>query len=390
MSKIDDLLQHELGLQRVATQLINKGLYPSLEAAYKAIRLILLDSETITSPTKLRTVERAINKAVNEALEKGWGEYSKELTNIAVYDSSFYAQLIGGTAATLKVPGKRSIADYVQSALMSLSSGQVPKVGLWADFVQENISGYAAQVNNLVKAGYVNNATVQQTARTIKQFSDGLARQQAETLARTGLRHYTEAARDAMAEDNADIIDARVYVATFDNRTTLGCASLHLKEWKLSDDSYVRLPRHYNCRSVYIYRLKGQTQYDLLSTDRPAIGSGASYPKDGLAKKKYRELPDGTFEEYTDQVKPKYRGRRDSENGRFDVEQVKASTGFGTWLKRQDEAFVVDVLGKKRAELFLKGGLPLDRMSDGFGRQLTLAELIKREKAAFTRAGLSG
>jgi hypothetical protein len=368
VSKIDDLLAHELQLQRVATQLINKGLYPSLEAAYKAIRLILLDSETITSPTKLRTVERAINKAVNEALEKGWSEYTKELTSIAVYDSSYYAQLIGGTAATLKVPGKRSIADYVQSALMSLSSGQVPRVGVWADFVQENISGYAAQVNNLVKAGYVNNATVQQTARTIKQFSDGLARQQAEALARTGLRHYTEAAREAMAQDNLDIIEKRYYLSVFDNRRTVTCASLHGRTWDINDDSYVRLPAHFGCRSVYLYLLKGQSQP---GGDMPAIGSGKNYPEDA-------------------DKKPKYRGRASTKAGIFQPEQIKANSGVDSWLRKQDRAFVIDNLGAARAKLFLDGGLPINRMADAWGKPLTLAELMEREKAAFTRAGLSG
>jgi len=391
MSKVDSLLAHELQLQRVATELLRKGLYPSLDAAYKAIRAILLEAETITSPTKLKATERAITKAVNEALEKGWSEYTKELTAIAIYDASYYAQLIGAGAVTLKVPGKRSIADYVQSALMSLSSGQVPKVGVWADFVRDNISGYAEQVNNLVKAGYVNNATVQQTARTIKQFSEGLARHQVEALARTGLQHYAQSAREAMIEDNLDIIDREYPIVTFDNRLSSTCRGIAVEYpngWEVNKSPVGRPPFHYQCRTTLIVGIKGAGD-PRIGVKRPAIGSGDNYPKDGLAKKKYRELPDGTFEEYTDQVKPKYRGRRDSENGRFNVEQVNANIGFGTWLKRQDPVFVQDVLGKTRAELFLKGGLPLDRMSDAMGRQLTLAELIEREKAAFTRAGMA-
>jgi hypothetical protein len=367
MSKIDDLLQHELGLQRIATQLLNKGIYPSLDEAYKAVRLILLDSESITSPTKLKAVERKINAAVTEALNKGWSEYTRELTGIAIYDSSYYANLIGaGAGVTLKEPGKKAISNFVEAALMSLSSGQRKDVGTWGEFVRKNVSGYTEQVNNLVKAGYINGATVGQMTRTIKQYSDGLARQGAESLARTGLRHYSEAAREAMAQNNSDILEARVYFSVLDNRTTIGCGSLHLKEWKFGDDSYVRLPRHFGCRAIYLYRVKGQTQAELLGGKRPSIGSGPEFERGD-----------------------RYTGRRSTQRGEFKPEQVNSTIGFGTWLKRQNHEFVTDVLGARRADLFLKGGLPIERMSSAFGRELSLAELMRREKSAFTRSGLS-
>jgi SPP1 gp7 family putative phage head morphogenesis protein len=365
MNQIQETLKHEVYLQRLATEMVNKKLFPSLDAAYKAIRLILLDAETITSPTKLNAVTREITKAVKEALQSGWGDVTKELEEVAVYDAKWNAAILGAVAeAKLKVPGKGAITDYINKSLMSLTSGQTPKVGTWAEFVSENVTGYAAQVNNLVKAGYVNGATVGQMTSAVKQFNDGLGKQQAETLARTGVRHYTENAREAMAQDNDDIIEARVYVSTFDNRTTVGCASLDGKSWKLNDDSYVRLPRHFNCRSVYVFKLKGEP---LMDFDKPAVGSGPDYPQDA------------------DKM-PKYKGKRDV--GKFKVEQVSSKTGFGSWLRDQDETFVVDTLGAKRAELFLKGGLPIERMSDAFGRELTLSELMKKESKAFKKAGL--
>lgn len=365
MNQVTETLKHEVYLQRLATEMVNKKLFPSLDAAFKAIRLILLDAETITSPAKLNAVTREITKAVNEALTSGWDDVTKELEAVAVYDAGWNAAVLGAVADTkLSVPGKKSITDYVAKSLMSLTSGQTPKVGTWAEFVQDNVTGYAAQVNNLVKSGYVNGATVGQMTSAVRQFNEGLGKQQAESLARTGVRHYTEGARDAMAQDNSDIIQSRIYVATFDNRTTVGCASLSGKEYKLSDDSYVRVPRHFNCRSVYIFRLKGQPLPDF---DRPAVGSGPDYPED--AKKM-----------------PKYKGKRDI--GKFNLEQVSSKTGFGSWLRDQDEAFVVDTLGAKRAKLFLDGGLPIDRMSDAFGRELTLDELMQRDKDAFRKAGL--
>lgn len=383
MSKVDSLLAHELQLQRVATELLRKGLYPSLDAAYKAIRAILLEAETITSPTKLKATERAINKAVNEALEKGWSEYTKELTNIAIYDASYYAQLIGAGAVTLKVPGKRSIADYVQSALMSLNDSGLPKAGVWAKFVKDNIDSFTEQVNNIVVSGYTNNRTVKQVEKDIMLFAGhyqkrtdgkkiwihGKGSIRAEALARTGLQHYAQSAREAMIEDNLDIIDREYPIVTFDNRLSDTCRNIAVQYpngWPVGKSPVGRPPYHFSCRTSLIVGIKGAGD-PRVGVKRPALGSGENY-----------ESGD------------RYRGRKSTAAGEFKPEQVNANIGFGTWLRRQDPVFVQDVLGKTRAELFLNGGLPLDRMSDAYGRQLTLAELMEREKAAFKRAGLSG
>jgi hypothetical protein len=368
MSQLNDLLRHELELQRVATQLIKQGIYPSLDEAYKAVRAILLNAETITSPTKLKATERAINKAINEALTKGWSNYTKELTGIAIYDASYYAQLIGGYAgATLKEPGKKAISDFIESALMSLTSGKSPKVGVWAEFVRDNVESYSAQVNNLVKAGYVNNATVGQMTTAIRQFNQGLARQQAEALARTGLQHYSQQARNAMISDNLDIVAREYPVVTFDNRISSTCVSIGTKYangWPVGKSPVGYPPYHYNCRTSIIAGLKGKGD-PRDGLERPAIGSGENYESGDT-----------------------YKGRRSSAKGEFDIERIEATTGFGTWLKRQDDAFVTDVLGKRRADLFLKGGLPIERLSDAYGRPLTLAELLERDRASFVKAGL--
>ena len=361
MTQANEALKHELALQRVATDLIRKGLFKSIGEAYKAVRMILLDAETITSPTKLSAVTRAINKVVDEAISEGWSEYTGELEKVAIYDAAFYAALIGDYAdAKLKVPGKKSIADFINKALMSLNSGSSPKVGVWSEFVRNNVTGMAEQINNLVKAGYVNGATVGQMARTIKQFSDGLGRQQAEALARTGMQHYAQSARRAMVDDNLDIIEKEYPLVTFDNRTSQKCIgiSAHYPDgWPVNQSPAGYPPYHYNCRTSLIYGISGLGD-PRKSVKRPAVGSGANYPEDA-------------------DKKPIYKGRSRN-NGKFDVEQIPASTTFGGWLKGQDRAFIEDVLGKQKAQWFIEGKLSIERMSDAYGNPLTVDELIAR------------
>lgn len=66
--------------------------------------------------------------------------------------------------------------------------------------------------------------------------------------------------------------------------------------------------------------------------------------------------------------------------------QVPADETYGDWLKRQQRDTVEEILGKKKASLYIDGKLPIDRFTDETGREFTLAELSSREKTAWDRA----
>lgn len=365
MSLINDQLQHEVYIQRFATELLKSRIYPSLEAANKAVRDLLGDYEEIKSAKQAEKIAKLSAALISETMTEAWQEVTKELESLAVYESDYYADLVGGYAnEVLEHPSARSIADYMRAALMVLGEGERVKVGAWAYFVQQNVDSMAEQYNNLIKAGYVRGATIGQIRKSLQEYNQGLAKQHATALARTGAQHYANSAREAMALDNADIIKKRYFLSVLDNRTTIGCRSLHGKTWDIDDDSYVRLPRHVNCRSSYLYLLDGQ--------DRPegrqvAIGSGKDYPTDAESK-------------------PTYKGERSL--GVFDIERVNASTTADSWLRSQSEAFIIDSLGATRAKLFINGDLQLERMSDAFGNPLTLDQLRERDAEAFIRAGI--
>lgn len=365
MSLINDQLQHEVYIQRFATELLKSRLYPSLKEADEAVRALLGEYDVIKSAKQAEKIAKLSAAIVNETMTTAWQEVTKELDGLAVYEADYYANLVGGYAnLVLEHPNARSIADYMRSALMVLGEGERVKVGAWAYFVQQNVDATATQYNNLIKAGYVRGATVGQIRKSLQEYNQGLAKQHATTLARTGAQHYANSAREAMAQDNADIIKKRYFLSVLDNRTTIGCRSLHGKTWDIDDDNYVRLPRHQGCRSSYLYLLEGQ---DKPEGNQVAIGSGKNYPTDA-------------------EKKPTYKGRKSKYI--FDIERVNADTTADSWLRSQSEAFIIDSLGAKRAKLFTEGNLSLERMSDAFGNPLTLDQLKQRDADAFKRAGL--
>lgn len=76
-------------------------------------------------------------------------------------------------------------------------------------------------------------------------------------------------------------------------------------------------------------------------------------------------------------------GTRESMNG-----QIAQTTNYDRFLRGQNVQFQNEFLGRKKATLFRKGKLPLDRFVDRQGNTLTLTELRIREAEAWARAGL--
>lgn len=377
MSLTNDLDQHSLYLGRIATQLLKSNLYPSYQEAYKAVRLILLDAETITSVSKLNAVNRAIAKAIDEATTQPWQSTTDELTELAVYESGYYASLIGGYAdVRLRTPPQKQIKNWMEKALMSLESGQRDKVGTWPEFVKQNQNSLTISIQNIVKKGYINGSTVSEMVKEAKISVDGILRRDAESLVRTGVAFYSNQGRQQMAEHNKHLIAREVPWVQFDNRTSSVCRGVdaHYKDgWPVGESPIGSPPFHINCRTVILHLVEGQ---DAPDGQRTAVGGKDTK----AARDKFEAREDRTGK------KPKYRGRRDLDT--FDIDKLKTSTKYDTWLRQQPRYFVEDVLGATRTKLFLDGKLSLSSFSDMTLRQLTLDELRVRDASVFERLGI--
>lgn len=375
MSFIDDFERHEIYLARLATQLLNAHIYPSLTEAYKAARLILLDAEQINSPAQLNKITAAIRKATNETIAKSWEDATAEMEQIAIYEAGYYAALVGGYQdARLKTPADKQIADYAAKALLSLTSGDRVQSGVWADYVGAQIASIGNAYDSSVKAGFANGETVNQIAGRLRTTTEGILTREAEALARTGVQHYANRAREAMAEANADAIEFRVYWATMDNRTTTLCAGRHLKKWKMDDKKFPDIPAHYNCRSGWVFTVFGQD--GKVDGTRAAIGGNEG------------EDAAEAFERRQDRTDKKIRYRGKKDKAIFNPGQIAANTKYDEWLRKQPAWFQDSALGATRAKLFREGGMSISKFNDMAGRPLTLSELRQLDAEAFKRAGL--
>ena len=335
----DKLARHDVQLNRLVTGLLNANVYPTFEEAYREIRAILLDAEQITSKKQLDAVQKAIDAAVYEPTRKAWDKVQSELEDLAVYEneyqSEYYAAIAAtaGASAVVLASPEDKVRSYVNRAVMALASGDNVTTGTFNEFIGRHIDKEMTGIKNQIILGYINGIPTNDVIENINRILTGTIKRDAEGLARTGLSAYANAATELMAQDNKEVIEYRVFSATLDSRTTIGCAALDRKKWKMGDKSYPTLPRHYRCRSRYVFLVYGQDgKFD---GDRPAKGD--------------------------------------------EITQVAANTNYEQFLKRQSPEFVRDVLGVKRAQLFLSGELRLSQFIDMVGNPLTLNELKARD-----------
>lgn len=376
MSLAEEQLRHEMYIQRLASGMLNQTIYPSQEEALKAARFILNNFAPINTLEKLNKALAEIKREINAVYLPAWEAVTQEMQAAAVYEASYYANLVGTSAGvSLAIPADEKVIGFANRTPLVLEGNNRAQVGVWSSFVRANVDEFGSTYDSLVRLGYINGLTVNETVRSLNTATGGMLKNHAEALARTGIQHYASAAREYSMKENKDVISKRVYYAVMDNRTTTLCAGRHLEEYDIDDDNYPRIPAHFNCRSTYIYMVNGQ---EALEGDRPAIGG-----QEG-------EEAEETFERRanwpTRKGRYRYRGRRDSDV--FDVEQVRANTKYDKWLRQQPSWFVESMLGKTRAKLFLQGGLSLSKFNDMVGRKLTLDELQVLDANAFERAGI--
>ena len=397
---LDAELRREVARNRYAAALARDTIGPTAQQLARRLPRILTEYDFPDLTQKdLNAMTKAVADEFGGAWRGMWDDISAELIRLANIEAEAVAGVYNDyTPDALLVPDREEVEAAARNAVMTLTS-DVTESGTWAQFVRRNLDAGTRALAGAIREGYNNGTPLSELIRTIRgvRGDDGVyrggilnnkTRAQAEALARTGVSHYANVARDSFAEKNKDVIEGRYLFATLDNRTTTICFSRHLNFYK-TGEKYPPLPFHHGERSQYIFKTKG---FDPLNTTRPVTGGreGEEAAEKFAARKqrldnrraRQSELRAEGEPAGTTSSKPKYRGRRDLDV--FDVKQVSAKMTSDQFLRQQPRWFVESTLGKKKAALFLDGGLKIDRFTDMTGRPLTLDEL--RETVAGERA----
>ncbi len=239
-----------------------------------------------------------------------------------------------------------------------------------------------------IRTGFAAGDTTEQIVTRIRgtqanNFADGImqaSRNQARTLVRSQVQTIANQAREEAFKENAELIAGVQWVATLDSRTTIICANLDGKVWKLDTKepighsfAWPGPTAHMNCRSTQISVLKSFDQ----------LQKGTDADVEARFKRKLGARWDGD-EKLQRRVDRDAYIARNFANARASMDgQVAATMKFPEWLRKKDReqrGFADRVLGKERAMLWRKGQLSFPQMVDQTNRPLSLEQIKKRVK----------
>lgn len=361
---LQQILQHELQIARLANGTINSIVVPSIEETYKQVRSIILERGLPNTPKRLQLLERAIAEAIRA--NAGWDAVTSELDDFGLYEAGVALQTVQSfiPERDLALTSEQRIQSYINESLMSLERGKTTQTGTWAQFVVGNTDSRVQSFNNVVRTAYSRGWTLRETSRALQDTTE-LLRRESESLARTGYSHYANNAREAM-NTGLRIDTDWVLIFTFDSRISSVCLhqSATQSRWSSKDPDRRIPPLHWGCRTTGVILPRGAE----LEGMRPAIA--------GKSGDKAAE----SFERRAENKTPKYRGRKDNA---FKAEQIKVSTPYDSFLRQQPDWYVSEVLGKKKSELFLSGKADIKDFFDMSGRPLTLERMREIDPRIF-------
>lgn len=352
----DRNVRHLIGLQRLSTG-VRDDIVAQINEMHSDLLLKLTDRVMkikdrgqdlgSVSTERLNALFKDIESLQKTAYKAAGKELTSQLGDVAQYEMDFQSRVIEGSIPvewSLTLPSVSQLTAVVTSDPFS---GKIMK-----EWVADLTSSELGRVKQAVRMGLLEGETTEQIIRRIKgtralQYKDGVlevSRRHAETWVRTAMTHTTSRARELLYNENKDIVKGVKWISTLDSRTSPICQSRDGKVYPV--DEGPRPPAHPNCRSA----------------TTPVLRSANDA---GISKKR---LPEGT---------------RASMGG-----QIPSDITYNKWLKNQPREVVEEALGKKRAALFIKGDLSVDKFIDRKGTKYTLKELEKREAIAFDKAGI--
>ena len=347
----DAAVRHQVYLQRYSTSVVDKMLALINRADIDIIRRLrtrnLPGSRTPRQRARLEKLLAELRNMNRSAFASFSATLRNEMRDLSNYEAQFLTNQINGAIAVSVEATAPALGTVYASALSRPMQGKYLKD--WFRSLEVN-KGRA--LSDAIRLGVVEGETISDIVKRIRGtraagYRNGVLaihRRHAEAVTRTAVNHIVTNARQSVFQRNADVVKGWQYVATLDGRTTDICMSLDGQVYATREEGPTP-PQHINCRSSITPILKSWKELGFKQKELPAVKRAA-----------------------------------------MDGRPAKAGDTYQSWLKRQGAQFQNDVLGRAKGALFRRGGLTLDKFVDPTGRSYTLAQLRKRESAAWLRA----
>lgn len=365
---MDALVRHQVGLARLGSAMGNRvnALLRESEADLRA--RLEKGLSTGMSPGKLKATLKTLELARGDAFDKASGLWETELEWSAINEPYFLDRTLKTLSPVELQSSLPNLTTLQGIATSTPFEGAMMKQ--WADGLRR--ADYD-RLQRTIQIGLTQGQTGQEIARRIfgtaaALGSDGvlqITRNNAQAISRTAVNSITNEARRLWVDENADIIEWEIFLATLDARTTLICASNDNKKYPRGKGP--RPPLHWNCRSLRMPIFSDEaigerparpfTEKQLLREYAQKTGTKVVTSRDDLGKGHK-----GAYDSFARQRKRDLTG------------QVPAKLSYDQWLRQQSKEFQDEVLGPKRAAIF-REGKTLDKFVAKNGDTLTLNQL---------------
>lgn len=328
----DAVINHTLNLFRLSASEVAATLKRLKAMEGRLIKELSAPLLTDSSKREINAMLRNSNDIIDDYYNGVQGEFDfPELGKTVAKITADSIEVSLGVEAA-KLPTQNYFKALNSDTLIQGS----PAADWWGEQSRQLQFKFAAQV----RQGLANAETnAQIVARIVgKRGVPGImdvAKRDAQSLVQTSVQAVANSARLATFKQNSDVLLGVRQLSTLDSHTTLICIAYSNAKWDLEGNPIEGTtlpfnggpPRHFNCRSVLV----------------------------GISKNAAIRNRQGT---------------RASDEG-----QIDRNITFDDFLKRKSKAYVDEMLGKGRADLWRAGKITLKDLVSGQGRPLTLAEL---------------
>ena len=330
----------ELQLSRLA-ELLNE-LSDSERNALQSLNF----SSKAKASKKLEEIKAILNEWFKSVDADLFEQFDKSALQLAVYEASYSAKLVAGTAAVVNAE-----RIYKAAKKAPYAGGQLVDY-LFADIA----ASLRKKVEYVIRDGISQGQTNQQIVQRIKgrkanDYKDGLlesSRSSIERQVRTARSHISTATY--IDTYKALGIEYVKVVATLDGRTCKYCASIDGDVYAIDDPTRPHFPVHPNNRTTYAPCDKDGEIAGL----RPFV----------MDERKVKDIP--------------------KEERKHLIGQLDANTSFKEFFEQSDEFFQRTWLGKSKYELYKKGEYSIDKFADPLNKRgYTLAELKVLDEKTF-------
>ena len=385
----DALIRHQVYLLRYSASLRNRfaALLDATEQdVADQIRKVLRKSDGLRTPAdvaRLNKLMGLIKEIRGEAWDHASADFEDQLKQLAASEPVF----IAGIMSTLS-PVELELTMPPERQMIGIVTARPFEGRLLSEWAETMAAEDLRRIQSAIQMGMISGESADEITRRVMGTAkldgiDGIteiSRRQVQAIVRTAVQSVANSVRDEFFQENEDVMDLDLFVATLDGRTTAICRALDGKQFVVGTGP--RPPLHFNCRSIRVAVFDGN-----VLGSRPAKAGTRRELLDEFAQK--NDLEDvATRDDLPYGLKTKF-DAYERQRIRELTGQVPAATTYQEWLSRQSVAFQNDVLGKTKADLFRKGDLTLDKFVSVSGKELTLEQLALKYPDAFTRAGLN-